>query len=394
MLTIRIRKGRARPLWGHHPWVYSGAIQSLSDEVPPGEPVEIEDASGQFIGRGYCNPHSTIAARILTWDQQEAIDAAFFRRRISRAVEVRRALGLPEIATGYRLIHSEGDLLSGVVVDRYADYLVVQIGTAGMERLKEPLLQALQEELSPAGILGRSPAAFAELERFKPVEGLLAGAAPDGPVIIEEHGIRFQVDLVGGQKTGFYFDQRENRRRVAELASGRSLLDCFCYSGAFSMYSAIPGRARRVVAIDSSPVAIDLLGRNLSLNGDPAVTAIQGDVGSVLQEMLQGDQRFDLVVLDPPKLVQSVRHLEKGLTAYRRLNTLAMRILARPGLLVSCSCSGVVDEALFERMLGESALAAGREVRIVERRSQGVDHPVSPSCPESRYLKCYLCHVG
>jgi 23S rRNA (cytosine1962-C5)-methyltransferase len=369
MATVRIKKGRAKPLWSRHPWVFSGAIHKTRGSFEPGDLVDVEDISGRFIARGYINPKSNITVRLLTWDPEEQIGYRFFRQRLLKAVEMRNSLGVPKVATGYRLVHGEGDGLPGLVVDRYGEYLVVQIGTLGMDRYREDILDALEDILQPKGILSRTDPHFAEIEGFEGKDGPLRGAQPEGPVVIEENGIRFAVDLAGGQKTGFYFDQRENRLRISEFAKDKRVLDCFSYTGAFSLYCKIKGGAKQVFGIESSAPAIALAEKNLELNGNPEVVILQGEVFWELQ------------------------NLEKGLQAYKFLNTLGILVLDEGGLLAACSCSGIVEDEVFERLLMDCAIEAKRELRIVERRNQAVDHPVSPSCPESRYLKCYLCAV-
>ncbi|MHC4781361.1 MAG: class I SAM-dependent rRNA methyltransferase [Planctomycetota bacterium] len=232
MATVRIRKGRAKPLWSRHPWVFSGAIQKTRGSFDQGDIVDVEDVSGRFIGRGYINQKSNITVRILTWNRDEQIGYRFFRQKILKAAELRRNLGFPENGDGYRLVHSEGDGLPGLIVDRYADHLVVQIGTLGLKKFREDILDALEDILEPKGIIGRTDPHFAELEGFDVEDGLLRGSAPDECAVINENGIRFAVDLQEGQKTGFYFDQRENRLRISQFAQRKRVLDCFTYSGA------------------------------------------------------------------------------------------------------------------------------------------------------------------
>ncbi|MHC4601437.1 MAG: class I SAM-dependent rRNA methyltransferase [Planctomycetota bacterium] len=394
MATVRIRKGRAKPLWSRHPWVFSGAIQKTRGSFEQGDIVDVEDVSGRFIGRGYINQKSNITVRILTWNRDEQIGYRFFRQKILRAAELRKNLGFPDRGDGYRLVHSEGDGLPGLIVDRYCDRLVVQVGTLGLKRYRDDILDALEDILEPKGILGRTDPHFAELEGFEAEDGLLRGESPDGPVVIQENGMRFAVDLLEGQKTGFYFDQRENRLRVSEFSRGKRVLDCFTYSGAFALYCALRGEARQTFGIESSAPALEMAERNLDLNDNPNVVILQGEVFWELQNLVNRGEIFDIVVTDPPKFVHTWDGLDKGLQAYKVLNTMAMLILDEGGLLVACSCSGIVEEEVFERLLMDCAVEAKRDLTIIERRSQAVDHPVSPACPESRYLKCYLCMVS
>jgi len=393
MATVRIKKGRAKPLWSRHPWVFSGAIHRTKGNFEPGDLVDVEDISGRFIGRGYINPNSNIMVRILTWDQDEQIGYRFFRQKLLRSVEVRRNLGFPGQATGYRLVYSEGDGLPGLIVDRYGDYLSVQLTTLGMHRYRDDILDALEDIIEPRGIVGRTDPHFAELEGFDVEDGLLRGEAPPSPYVIEENGIKYAVDILGGQKTGFYFDQRENRKRVAEFAKDKRVLDCFTYTGAFALTASILGGARQTYGVESSAPALEMAEHNLELNGNPNVVILQGEVFWEIQNLVNRGEIFDIVITDPPKFVHSWEGLEKGLQAYKVLNTMAMLLLDEGALLVACSCSGIVEEEVFERLLMDCAVEAKRDLRILERRSQAVDHPVSPACPESRYLKCYICMV-
>ncbi|MCI0340681.1 MAG: class I SAM-dependent rRNA methyltransferase [Planctomycetales bacterium] len=392
MATVVLRKGKVKPAWLRHPWVYAASVAKIRGDPKPGDLVEVEDPNGEFIGRGYYNPRSTIAVRLLTWQPEEEVDSRFFRRRIAQASALRQSLSIPKGTSAFRLVHSEGDGLPGLVVDRYADHLVVQLSALGMDRQADAILDALEEVFSPAGIYGRPDAHACELEGIPGRAGVLRGKPPPEEVLVEEHGLKFAVDVVAGQKTGFFCDQRENRARVGELAAKRRVMDCFAYTGAFALHAA-RGGAREVFAFESSPEALKLAGRNRELNGTPNITILQGEVFWELQNLVNRGERFDLLVLDPPKFVRDRDTLEKGVQGYKVLNTLGIALLTEGGLLVTCSCSGLVDEETFERTLMGAAIEAGREIQVVERRSQPGDHPVVPACPESRYLKCYVCLV-
>ncbi len=393
MATVRIKKGRAKPLWSRHPWVFSGAIHRTRGHVKPGDLVEVEDISGRFIGRGHVNPNANIAVRLLTWNQTEQIGYRFFRQKIIKAMEARRSLGFPAVSDAYRLVHGEGDGLPGLLVDRFGDHLVVQVTSVGMNGSLGDILDALEDILEPKGILGRADPILAEQEGFEPEEGVLRGSGPEGPVIIRENGLSFAADLTGGQKTGFYLDQRDNRLRISELAEDKRVLDCFTYTGAFALYASVKGRARQTFGIESSAPALKLAEKNLELNGNPEVVILQGEVFWELQNLVNRGEIFDLVITDPPTFVLTWEGLEKGLQAYKVLNTLSMMLVEEAGFLVTSSSSGIVEEEVFERLLMDAAVEAKRDLRIVERRSQALDHPVNPACPESRYLKCYVCLV-
>ncbi len=393
MPFVRLRKGHAKPLWNRHPWVYRGAVQAESPGLLPGDVVDVQDPSGGFMGRGFWNGLSSIAVRIMAWDRDEEIGPDLFRRRIRAAAGLRKRLGVCDAATGYRLVHSEGDGLPGLVVDRYADFLCVQAGTAGMHRRLDEILDALEAEVAPAGIVSRPDPHFAGLEGFAPREGVLRGRGPGAPVEIMENGVRFEVDLEGGQKTGFYYDQRENRLRVAGLSAGLRILDVCSYTGAFALCSVLRGGASAAVCIETSQAAAAAAERNASLNSAGMVEVRRADASIELKAIASSGEAFDVAVTDPPKFVHSQDGLEDGLRAYKALNRLAMQALARPGLLAACSCSGLVGDQDFERMLMKAAIEAGRDIRVIERRGQAPDHPVSPACPESRYLKCFLCAI-
>ncbi len=393
MASVLVRKGHAKPLWAGHPWVFRGAIARVEGGPEPGDLVDVRDASEAFIGRGYWNPNSNITVRILTRDEKEAVDAGFFLGRIGRAAEMRRRLGIPACSDSYRLVHGEGDSIPGLVVDKYGDWLCVQPGTLGINLRLDLVLDALEETFSPSGILARPDPHFAGIEGFEPPEGVLRGSAPAGPVTIAENGVRFEVDLSGGQKTGFYFDQRDNRMRVAGLSGDARVLDCCSYTGAFAIYCRVRGACRGALAVEASPPAVAAARRNVALNSADGVEVIRADVSVCLKALASEGRRFDVVVTDPPKFVHKAQGLEDGVKAYRALNRLALRVVEAGGFLAACSCSGLLSEERFERMLAEAAADAGRSVRIVERRGQAPDHPVNPACPESRYLKCFICAV-
>lgn len=377
-----------------HPWVFSGAIERIKGEVNEGAIVAVRDNKGAFLARGYLNRHSQIVVRLLSWDEHEPIDETFWASRIADAVARRQPLAEDPATTAYRLIHAEADRVPGLIVDRYGDFLVVQCLTLGIDVRRTAIVHALREAVSCAGIYERSDVEVRAQEGLSPAVGVLYGESPPPESEVVEHGHRFLVDLAGGQKTGFYLDQRENRRAFARYAPGRETLDAFAYSGGFSVYAARAG-AGPITLLDESADALDLAGRNLALNGARREedTLQRGDVFEMLRLYRDQGRSFDLIVLDPPKFAPTRRHVQRASRAYKDINLFALKLLRPGGILFTFSCSGGVDEALFQKILFGAALDAEREVQIVERLSQGADHPVLLSFPESAYLKGLVCQV-
>jgi len=391
---VILKKGRAKPLFFRHPWVFSGAVEKIEGEFNKGDIVEVADSTGRFIARGYINPDSKILVRLLSWEADEAINDDFWRRRLERAVNLReRALALPMTTDAYRMVFSEGDELPGLIVDKYRDYLVVQFLTLGMNVWRETILNLLEEIIQPAGIIERGGGAFQETDDIPERGRLLRGSEPEGLLQITENGLSFLVDMRAGQKTGFYLDQRENRAAAVRYFQGRSVLDGFCYSAAFSIYAAVTGLASSVVAVDSSQRAAELARKNVELNGAANVEVRCGDLLDEIRAAKEEDRKFDVVILDPPKFARSRAGVPRACGRYREVNMLAMQVLNRGGILMTCSCSQHVSAVQFVRVLNEAARDAGRRVRIFESRSQASDHPVPASCVETHYLKCFFCYV-
>ncbi len=381
MRIIRLKKKEERRVLRGHPWVFSNEIQNLPADAAPGELVDVADYSGAFLGRGYLNPRSLIAVRLLA-RHQEDIDQTFFTKRIERARDLRTMLGFGE---SFRAVFSEGDGIPGLIVDKYADTLVVQSLTAGIDRLFEPILAALRSVYGPESVVLRNDVAVRELEGLAQEKKVLFGNA-DGIVSFEESGIRYQADLLEGQKTGFFFDQRENRLALRDLVRGRRTLDCFCYVGAWSLSAARFG-ASEVLGIDSSEKAVKSAEANAALNGISA-SFRSGDVFEELRDFEKRKERFGCIILDPPAFVKSRAKVREALKGYKEINLRAMRLLEPGGILVSCSCSHHIDEDLFREMLIDASYAAGRQSRLLEMRSQARDHPMLLAAPETRYLKC------
>ena len=383
---------RARPFYGRHPWVFAGAVASVEGEPADGDMVDLVAHGGEFVARGLYNSRSKIRVRLYTWDAAVDIDGAFFRDKLTAALRLRTALGLDGAGRACRLVFSEGDGLSGLTVDRYDRWLVVQFTALGLARRRELITEILVDLLRPEGVYLRTERGIGQLEGLELQDGLLWGQPPDGPIVIEENGLRFHVNLAEGQKTGFYLDQRDNRQVVARLAAGRSVLDAFCYSGGFGLHAARAGAAS-VVGIDQSEPALTLARENAILNGLDNIETIKGDVFDELDALAGRGARFGMVILDPPKFARDRRAVEEALRGYRRLQRAAVRVLEPEGFLVTCCCSGLITMDMLEELLGQLAAEEKRDVQILERRGPAADHPVSASCLESHYLKCLIARV-
>jgi 23S rRNA (cytosine1962-C5)-methyltransferase len=381
MKTVKLRQKEERRILRGHPWVFSNELLQPVGEFSPGDVVDVLDFSGRFLGRGYINPHTLIAVRILTRKHEE-IDSGFFRRKISVARTLRTMLGFGD---SFRAVFSEGDGIPGLIVDKYADTLVVQSSTAGIDRMLENIISALKDEYSPQTILLRNDTASREIEGLAQEKRIVHGRVL-GQVTMEESGIRYHVDILEGQKTGFFFDQRENRQVLKDYVKGRRTLDCFCYIGAWSLSAAHFG-ASDVIGLDISEKAIKMASENAALNGLSAQFEI-ADVFDELRRLEKERERFGCIILDPPAFVKSRAKVREALKGYKEINLRAMRLLEPGGALVTCSCSHHIDHDLFAEMLIDAAHSAGRQARLLEMRSQARDHPVLLAARETRYLKC------
>ena len=391
MSTLILKRGREKSLRRRHPWLFSGAIEKLSGKPGAGDTVEIRDASGKPLGRAAYSPKSQIRARMWSFDANEEVDAAFFRRRIQRALALREALPARRHTNALRLVHGESDGLPGLIVDRYADVLVAQFLAAGVERWRDPILDTLSELTAAEAIFERSDAEVRKLEALPARVGFARGNRNASRCPIVEYGLNFHVDVEQGQKTGFFLDQRENRQRVRELAAGREVLDGFCYTGGFSI-AALAGGARRITAIESSAPALEVARENLAANPFDAarVHFVHGDVFAQLRTLRDRAAQFQMVVLDPPKFAPSAAQVKNAARAYKDINLLALKLLAPGGLLATFSCSGGVSAELFQSIVAGAALDAGADAKIVERFGAAADHPVALEFPEGEYLKGLL----
>jgi 23S rRNA (cytosine1962-C5)-methyltransferase len=387
MASAILKPGRAKPFWYGHPWVFSEALARVEGEAAPGDAVELKDDRGRLIGRGFYNPRSQIRVRLLAGPDEE-VDRALFARRLAAARDLRRdILGLPSPeTTAYRLVNSEGDGLPGLTVDIFGDVAVAQLTSLGMKRREQEIFDALKELLAPRAIVEAAAPGPQELEGFQVTPGARYGELP-GVVEIAENGLRYAVEPAA-QKTGFYCDQRENRRRVMLAARGRRVLDAYSFTGGFGL-NAARGGAAEVTCVDSSAKALGLARENFSRNG-LSCRAIEADAFEFLERC---KERFDLVVLDPPKFAKRQKDKPNALAGYRKLAAAGMRVLAPGGLLVACSCSGLVSEDEFLRSLGEGAYDAGRRLAVLSVSGAGPDHPVRLPWLEGRYLKCVTGQV-
>jgi len=388
---LTLKPGREKSLLRRHPWVFSGAVSRVAGDPQPGQTVAILSDKQQFLARGAYSPISQIRARVWTFDPQEEVEADFFRRRIQAAILKRVPLGLEKMTDAVRLIHGESDGLPGLIVDRYGSCLVAQFLTTGTEHWRETIIDALAVQTGYKDIYERSDADVRELEGLHPRFGRLRGDPQEG-VEISEFGLHFSVNIAGGHKTGFYLDQRHNRQRVRALAEGRDVLDCFCYTGGFSL-TALVGGAKSVLSVDSSEDALTLLHENVLLNALPLEksTAMAGDVFQILRRFRDEARSFDMIILDPPKFAPTAAQAEKAARGYKDINLLAFKLLRPGGILVTFSCSGGVDADLFQKIVAGAALDAGAEASILERLSQDGDHPISLNFPEGSYLKGLIC---
>ncbi len=394
MGRIRLRTGHVQPVWAGHPWVYAQAIDQIEGGPVRGDEVEVVDPRGNFLGRGFYTPGSSIPVRLIVRDQTTRIDLDLFRARIRRAVHLRTSVGLPSRGTtGYRLVHAEGDGLPGLIVDRFGDSLVVQLSTFGMKAREGSILEALTAELAPRTIIDRSPANAAKIENFVPGSGVIHGE-PTSLLEFEEREIAYRLPLDLGQKTGFYFDQRALRGRVEQLAHGRRVLDAYSYVGSFAL-AAARGGAQHVTAVDDSAVAIEVGAEIALANGfADRIAFTKADARRFLQNAHEAGGRYDLVIVDPPRFAPSRGARDQALVAYAKTAEMACRAVEPEGLLVICSCSAAVDINMLTRALASGALRANVQATVLERWFQGADHPVLAAFPEGLYLKALVARIG
>ncbi len=389
-----LKPKKANPFYARHPWVLDSAIQSFQGDPTDGAPIDLFSDKGKWIARGVFNRRSRIQVRLYSWKPGEQLDEAFWRARLTRAIALRKDLGLDDSRAAARLVFSEADGLSGLIVDRYGDQIVLYFTALAMAQRGEMLAAILDELLRPAGISRRIDPSLGATEGIELADGPMRGVIPEAPVEIEENGLRFHVDLRAGQKTGYYLDQRDNRRVAAQYLRGRRVLDMFCYTGGFSLAAAKLGGASEVIGVDSSRRAIEAAEANAALNGITQARFQVGEAFKTLEDLIAAGERFTGIVLDPPKFAKGRKSLEQALRAYHRLNRFALDLLEPGGILVTCSCSGHVTPDDFLYMLVGVAHKAGRDFQFLERRAAAPDHPTSADCLEGDYLKCFICRVS
>lgn len=392
--SASLKPHKEESLQNGHLWIFSGALQQPPRWIEPGGLVDVKSSTGQFVARGYYNPQTDIAIRILTRDRGEAIDYDFVRRRLHSAAALRQVLDF-EQTNAYRLVNAEGDGLPGLIVDRYAEILVAQISTLGMEQLRSLIVEALMDETDARGLLLRNDSQSRRREGLAVEEVQVAAGVIPTQVAIRENGVLFLVDPWEGQKTGFFLDQRDKRESLRKYSRDKRVLNCFSYTGGFSVYAALTSPATRVTSVDISEPAIEAARQHFNLNGlDPNSHEFRlADVFDYLEKAVQGGEQFDVVVLDPPAFARTQNARAQALKAYRRLNTLGMQVLRPGGILLTCSCSGVVGMDDVLGTLSQAAQRLQRTVQLLETYTHGVDHPINLAMPETAYLKAVFCRV-
>ena len=392
--TASLKPHREESLQGGHLWIFSGALQQPPHWIEPGGLVDVKSSTGQFVARGYYNPRTDIAIRLLTRKIEQAIDEDFLRKRIRSAVDLRKVFD-PNKTNTYRLINSEGDGLPGLIVDRFAEILVAQMHTAGIERLRSRLIDALMEETDTRGILLRNDSQSRRREGLELEEPQVVTGGVPMQVTVRENNVLFLVDPWQGQKTGFFLDQRDKREALRKYTQAKRVLNCFSYSGSFSVYAALTSEKTRVTSVDISAPAIESARQNFILNGlDPNHHQfLVADVFDYLEQAQGAGEQFDVVVLDPPAFAKTQSARAQALKAYRRLNTLGMQVLRPGGILLTCSCSGVIGMNDLLGALSQSAQRLQRTVQLLETFTYGVDHPLNLAMPETAYLKAVFCRI-
>ncbi|EOH0514680.1 class I SAM-dependent methyltransferase [Vibrio fluvialis] len=393
--AIYLVKGREKSLRRKHPWVFSRGISKIEGEPGLGDTVDVYTHEGQWLAKAAYSPHSQIRARVWSFEK-EAIDTAFFVKRIQQAQLLRDDLIERDGLTGYRLIAAESDGLPGITIDKYQDFLVCQLLSAGAECQKDALVEALKQCFPTCSIYERSDVAVRKKEGLEERVGVLHGELPPKSVVIEENGVKISVDMVGGHKTGFYLDQRDSRFQSMKYVKNKDVLNCFSYTGGFGLY-ALKGGAKRVINADVSQPALDTAKFNAELNefdiSKKRAVFLNADVFKLLREYRDQGTKFDVVIMDPPKFAESKAQLNGACRGYKDINMLAMQILNPGGTLLTYSCSGLMDQVLFQKIIADAALDAGRDVKFIERFEQAADHPTDTAYPEGFYLKGFACKV-
>lgn len=391
--TVYLAKGRDKSIKRRHPWIFSRGITRVEGKPGLGDTVTVCDHQGEFLGLGAFSPQSQIRVRMWCFEKT-VIDSDFFLARIRAAKSLRTMLAERDGLTGYRLLAAESDGVPGITVDKYDNYLVCQLLSAGADAQRDNLVTALRSEFPDCHIYERSDVAIRKKEGLKPRIGILHGDEPPATVIIEENGVAIEVDITKGHKTGFYLDQRDSREQAVKYMDGKRVLNCFCYTGGFGLY-AQKGNAKQVINVDVSQPALDRAKANAERNGFDLTRAefVNADVFKLLRTYREQGERFDVIVMDPPKFAESKSQLNGACRGYKDINMLAMQLLNPGGVLLSYSCSGLMDSGLFQKILADAALDAGKNVQFIERFAQAADHPTHSAYPEGFYLKGFACLI-
>jgi len=395
MFDVILKKGKEKAVLHRHPWVFSGAIERVKGKPVNGDIVRLLNSQNGFMAYGFYNDQSRVALRLLEWDENVIVNDDWFRNKVAVAVTGRSELLADGTTNTCRLIFSEADYLPGLIVDKYADHLAVQVLTSGIENVMPVIIDELQRLLSPESIFDKSDSGSREHEGLQTANIALTPNQPPENVQVKENGILYNINIAEGQKSGFYCDQRDNRKILSAHAKGKKVLDCFSYTGGFTL-NALGNGAASVTSVDSSALAIETLKENIKLNQFDSAkhNTVQSDVNKQLRVFREQDEKFDVIVLDPPKYAPSRSALDRASRAYKDLNRLAMLLLNNGGLLATFSCSGAMDMETFKQVLAWAALDAGKQVQFIYQFCQPEDHPVRSSFPEGEYLKGLLCRVG
>jgi 23S rRNA (cytosine1962-C5)-methyltransferase len=392
--SVILKKSRDKILERKHPWIFSGAIDKIEGNPSNGETAQVYTSDKKLIGSGSFSGSSQIRVRMWSFNPDEKIDRDFFSRKILQAHSLRKKLIDFSVTNAYRIVNAESDVLPGLIVDQYADFLVCQFLSAGAEFFNQTIVEVLTETFKPSGIYNRSDSDVREKEGLKPENGLLSGKEPEELTEITENNLKFLVNIKEGHKTGFYIDQRDNRKLLSEYSAGKNVLNCFSYTGGFSAY-ALASNANKVTQVETSAYAIELSNKNIELNNFnlTQVENINGDVFEVLRKFRDERKTFDLIILDPPKFAESASQILKAGRGYKDINLLALKLLSPGGVLFTFSCSGHISPELFRKIIADAVLDSGREVKIIKHLVQSSDHPVLLNFPEGLYLKGLVCVV-
>ncbi|GAB5403447.1 MAG: class I SAM-dependent methyltransferase [Aureliella sp.] len=392
---IYLNQKKARNFTGHHPWILSHSVIQPTIELQAGTIVELVTPQGKWIARGIYNPASRIRVRLYQWQQDEQLDAAWVQKQLSSAVSLRRIQAdLSDERLAVRLVNSEGDGLSGLIVDKFGSHVVVQFTSLAMFKWKDAIVDCLNEQLAPSEISLRIDEKTASNEGLEQLDTTSSGSPLPDEIEVEENGIKLAIELQSGQKTGYYLDQRKNRLAAAKWIRDGAMLDVCSYHGGFTLAALRHGSPDSVRAVDSSAVALERLQKNAQLNGFENIDTVKADCFDYLEQLAKSEERFQTIVLDPPRMAGNRNQVPAALRAYHRLNLSAVNSILPGGILVTCSCSGRVSRADFSGMLGSVSKRTRRPIQIVEMLGADFDHPVSVNCPETEYLKCFICRVG